>query len=163
MRTVDILDDYMTRNLSQDLDTMTARYDNDQTTANSQVRYLASIVYALLSHCTSGAALATVNKATGDSLNGYEAFRHLNEHYAMNDTNKALVSTTHRVVNPPAPWSERSRFSMPYFLHFNPDFSIETLPGCVQAAGVNHFPEPITSQAYLEERLREIGLLTSEK
>lgn len=78
-------------------------------------------------------------------------------------TNKALVSTTHRVVNPPAPWSERSRFSMPYFLHFNPDFSIETLPGCVQAAGVNHFPEPITSQAYLEERLREIGLLTSEK
>jgi len=77
-------------------------------------------------------------------------------------TNKELVSTTHRVVNPPEPWSLRSRFSMPYFLHFNPQFSIETLPGCMGADRPNQFPVPITSQEYLEERLREIGLLTTD-
>lgn len=77
-------------------------------------------------------------------------------------TNMELVSTTHRVVNPPSPWSDRSRFSMPYFLHFNPDFNIETLPGCLSGGAENRFPTPITAQAYLEERLREIGLLSDD-
>ena len=77
-------------------------------------------------------------------------------------TNKELVSTTHRVVNPPEPWSLRSRFSMPFFLHFNPQFSIETLQSCMDAERPNQFPVPITSQAYLEERLREIGLLDAD-
>ncbi|MGB1699760.1 MAG: isopenicillin N synthase family dioxygenase, partial [Nannocystaceae bacterium] len=77
-------------------------------------------------------------------------------------TNMELVSTTHRVVNPPEPWSLRSRFSMPYFLHFNPQFSIETLPSCIDEDRPNQFPVPITSQAYLEERLREIGLLSED-
>ena len=93
MRTVDILDDYMTRNYQQTDEEMTTRYDREGQSPQAEVRYLSSIVYALLSHCTSGPALATVNKAiSGERLNGYEAFRHLNEHYAMNDTNKALVS-----------------------------------------------------------------------
>ena len=93
MRTVDILDDYMTRNVQQTNDEMVALYDREETPVSSQVRYLSSIVYALLSHCTAGSALATVNKAvSGDQMNGYEAFRHLNDHYAMNDTNRALVS-----------------------------------------------------------------------
>ncbi len=77
-------------------------------------------------------------------------------------TNHVLRSTTHRVVNPPPPWSESSRYSMPFFLHFNAEYVIDTLPGCVSEANPNRYPEPITAQAYLEERLREIGLLADD-
>jgi isopenicillin N synthase-like dioxygenase len=64
-----------------------------------------------------------------------------------------LPSTTHRVVNPAPDRAGRSRYSMPFFLHFRPDYEIETMRG-----GPQHWP-PITAQAYLDERLREIGLL----
>lgn len=74
-------------------------------------------------------------------------------------TNKQLSSMTHQVRNPPEPWCRQSRYSIPFFLHFNSDFLIEALPRCVEAAGTNHFPEPITADAYLKERLIEIGLL----
>lgn len=74
-------------------------------------------------------------------------------------TNHVLPSTTHRVVNPPAPWSTRSRYSMPFFLHFNPEFTIATLPSCIDESRPNRYPEPITANAYLMQRLREIGLL----
>jgi isopenicillin N synthase-like dioxygenase len=75
-------------------------------------------------------------------------------------TNHRVRSTTHRVVNPPAPWCDTSRYSIPFFLHFNSDFLIETLPDCVDADHPDRYPEPITAQAYLDQRLREIGLLT---
>jgi isopenicillin N synthase-like dioxygenase len=74
-------------------------------------------------------------------------------------TNHVLVSTTHRVVNPPAPWCERSRYSVPFFLHPNPEFVIETLPGCVTVERPNRYPDAITADAYLKQRLKEIGLL----
>ncbi|MEY4509938.1 MAG: hypothetical protein RLZZ450_2060 [Pseudomonadota bacterium] len=74
-------------------------------------------------------------------------------------TNHVLPSTTHRVVNPEGPWGTRSRYSLPYFLHPNSEFSIETLPGCCDAAHPNRYPTPITADAYLQQRLREIGLL----
>jgi isopenicillin N synthase-like dioxygenase len=74
-------------------------------------------------------------------------------------TNHALVSTTHRVVNPEPPWHARSRYSIPFFLHPNPDFLIRTLPSCVDNARPDRYPEPITANAFLEQRLREIGLL----
>jgi isopenicillin N synthase-like dioxygenase len=74
-------------------------------------------------------------------------------------TNHVLVSTTHRVVNPPAPWSERARYSVPFFLHPNPEFVIETLPSCTSAERPNRYPQSITAAAYLEQRLREIRLL----
>ena len=48
---------------------------------------------------------------------------------------------------------------MPFFLHFAPDYRIETLPGCVTAANPDRYPEGITSNAYLLQRLREIRLL----
>ena len=55
---------------------------------------------------------------------------------------------------------ERSRFprySTPFFLHFNQDFLIEALPGCLAEGGK---AEPaITAQDFLMERLREIGLV----
>jgi isopenicillin N synthase-like dioxygenase len=73
-------------------------------------------------------------------------------------TNNVLRSTSHRVINPPRERAAKARFSMPFFLHFNPDFEIRSLPQCVAAAGVDHHPTPITSDEYLQERLREIKL-----
>src|SRR4051812_24494691 len=74
-------------------------------------------------------------------------------------TNKRLVSTTHRVVNPPSERRAHSRYSMPFFLHFRPDFLIETLPNTISEDRPNQFPEPITAHDYLLERLREIKLV----
>jgi isopenicillin N synthase-like dioxygenase len=74
-------------------------------------------------------------------------------------TNGVLRSTSHRVINPPRERASHARFSMPYFLHFNPDFLIRTLPGCIDAAHPEQFPVPITADDYLQERLREIKLL----
>ena len=48
-------------------------------------------------------------------------------------TNGRLRSTTHRVVNPPPERRGKSRYSMPFFLHFRSDFLIEALPGTVPA------------------------------
>ncbi len=73
-------------------------------------------------------------------------------------TNHVYPSTTHRVVNPPGEKARQPRYSTPFFLHPNPDFMIATLPGCISADNPNRYPEPILSQAYLEERLREIKL-----
>ncbi len=73
-------------------------------------------------------------------------------------TNKVLKSTSHRVVNPPPERRGRPRYSMPFFLHFRPDFLIETLPGCM-ADRPNLYPQPITAHDFLLERLREIKLV----
>ncbi|RUO79088.1 isopenicillin N synthase family dioxygenase [Pseudidiomarina taiwanensis] len=73
-------------------------------------------------------------------------------------TNGVLPSTTHRVVNPPAPYSSKSRYSIPFFLHFNPDFVIDPLESCITEKNPKRF-EPIGSHDYLLERLREIGLV----
>jgi isopenicillin N synthase-like dioxygenase len=75
-------------------------------------------------------------------------------------TNHVLSSTTHRVVNPPSPWCDVSRYSLPFFLHPNSDFLIETLPDCVSEMRPNRYPIPITADDYLQERLREIGLIS---
>jgi isopenicillin N synthase-like dioxygenase len=73
-------------------------------------------------------------------------------------TNNVLKSTSHRVVNPPPERRGRSRYSMPFFLHFRPDFLIKTLPDCVSADRPDLYPEPITAHEFLLERLREIKL-----
>ncbi|MBA2932772.1 isopenicillin N synthase family oxygenase [Sphingomonas sp. CGMCC 1.13654] len=74
-------------------------------------------------------------------------------------TNDRLRSTTHRVANPVSERRGHPRYSMPFFLHFRPDYLIETLPGCVDAAHPDRYPEPITAHEYLMQRLREIKLL----
>jgi isopenicillin N synthase-like dioxygenase len=74
-------------------------------------------------------------------------------------TNHRLPSTTHRVVNPAPERASHARWSLPFFLHFNPDFLIRTLPGCVDPAHPDRHPEPITADEYLQQRLREIKLL----
>ena len=73
-------------------------------------------------------------------------------------TNHVLPSTTHRVVNPPPERRGVARYSTPFFLHFAPDYLIETLPSCVTPERPNRYPVPITANDYLEERLEEIKL-----
>ena len=74
-------------------------------------------------------------------------------------TNHRLPSTTHRVVNPEPERRGFPRYSTPFFLHFNPDYEIATLPGCVDAAHPDRYRTPITADEFLRERLREIKLL----
>ena len=74
-------------------------------------------------------------------------------------TNHVLPSTTHRVVNPAPERRGMSRYSTPFFLHFNPDYLIRTLPSCVGPSRPDRYPEPITADGYLQVRLREINLL----
>jgi len=72
-------------------------------------------------------------------------------------TNHVLPSTTHRVVNPPPERRGHARYSTPFFLHFAPDYRIETLPSCASAENPARY-EPITAQAFLMQRLAEIKL-----
>ncbi|QUL36841.1 isopenicillin N synthase family oxygenase [Erythrobacter sp. JK5] len=73
-------------------------------------------------------------------------------------TNCRLRSTTHRVVNPRGPAALRSRYSMPFFLHFRPDYLIEPLASCVSADDPDPPAESITAHDFLQQRLREINL-----
>lgn len=74
-------------------------------------------------------------------------------------TNHVLPSTTHRVRNPQGERARRSRYSMPFFVHLRSDFEIRTLSGCCNAENPDRYPEPITADQFLQERLREIGLV----
>jgi isopenicillin N synthase-like dioxygenase len=74
-------------------------------------------------------------------------------------TNNRLRSTTHRVANPASARRGHARYSMPFFLHFRPDYLIETLPSCVDAEHPDRYPDPITAHDFLMQRLREIRLL----
>ncbi len=72
-------------------------------------------------------------------------------------TNGYLKSTTHRVVNPPREkWSE-PRLSIPFFLHPVSEMDLSCLDECVTEDRPLKYA-PITAGAYLDERLREIGL-----
>lgn len=73
-------------------------------------------------------------------------------------TNGRLRSTTHRVINPVGDRARHARYSMPFFLHFRPDFVIEALEQCVGADESRAVDSPITAHDYLMERLREINL-----
>jgi len=72
-------------------------------------------------------------------------------------TNHRLPSTTHRVVNPAGDAALQSRYSMPFFMHLNPEFVLQTLPSCIDDEHPNRYP-PISAYDYLMERLREIKL-----
>lgn len=72
-------------------------------------------------------------------------------------TNGVLRSTSHRVVNPAPDRAGEARYSMPFFLHFRPDFLIEALPETLASGEQPKWPA-ITANDYLQERLREIKL-----
>jgi isopenicillin N synthase-like dioxygenase len=74
-------------------------------------------------------------------------------------SNHVYPSTTHRVVNPPGEAARQPRYSVPFFLHPNPDYLIKTLPQCISEQRPDRYPNPITSHDYLLERLREIKLI----
>jgi isopenicillin N synthase-like dioxygenase len=78
-------------------------------------------------------------------------------------TNHVLPSTTHRVVNPAGLAAGEPRYSIPFFMHPNPDYVIKTLDSCISAERPNRYPEPINSNDYLMQRLEEIGLLKKAK
>lgn len=72
-------------------------------------------------------------------------------------TNNYLVSTTHRVVNPPREQWHVPRLSIPFFLHPRSEMDLSCLPGCIPSGSQPAY-SPITAGDYLDERLREIGL-----
>jgi len=69
-------------------------------------------------------------------------------------TNEVIPATTHRVVNPEGP--NTSRYSMPFFIHPNPDALLTCIPSC-RGAG-SKYPD-IMAEDFLQQRLREIGLM----
>ena len=75
-------------------------------------------------------------------------------------TNHVLPSTTHRVVNPAPERRGFARYSTPFFLHFNPDYVIETLPSTITPENPDRYAgRPIMAEDFLTERLKEIRLL----
>ena len=74
-------------------------------------------------------------------------------------TNHVYPSTTHRVVNPPGSDASKARYSVPYFLHPNPDVVLDPLPECVSADNPSRYDTSITAHEYLQQRLREIRLI----
>lgn len=74
-------------------------------------------------------------------------------------TNDYLPSTLHRVVNPKPERSRFPRYSTPFFLHFRPDFEIRTLESCITEDNPNRYPEPITANEFLVQRLKDINLM----
>ncbi|GAB5389581.1 MAG: 2-oxoglutarate and iron-dependent oxygenase domain-containing protein [Alphaproteobacteria bacterium] len=73
-------------------------------------------------------------------------------------TNHVLPSTTHRVNNPPGEHRLQPRYSIPFFHHFNPDYLIEGLSQCITEENPRRY-DPMTSEDYLMQRLREIKLI----
>lgn len=74
-------------------------------------------------------------------------------------SNRVYPSTTHRVVNPPGDGGRQPRYSVPYFLHPNPDVVLDPLPQCVTPDNPLHYEGTLTAHEYLQQRLREIRLV----
>lgn len=72
-------------------------------------------------------------------------------------TNNYLISTTHRVINPPREEWHKPRLSIPFFLHPRSEMDLTCLPDTVTTENPLQYA-PITAGEYLSERLREIGL-----
>lgn len=68
-------------------------------------------------------------------------------------SNDVIPATTHRVVNPDGP--NLSRYSMPFFMHPHPSVTLTCLESCIGDGA--KYPD-ISAEAFLEQRLKEIGL-----
>lgn len=69
-------------------------------------------------------------------------------------TNDVIPSTTHRVINP-QDGTNKSRYSMPFFMHPHPESNLSCLASCKKDKA--KYPD-ITAHEFLMQRLREIGL-----
>ena len=74
-------------------------------------------------------------------------------------TNHVYPSTSHRVVNPPNENARKPRYSVPFFLHPNPDVVLDPVPECVTPDNPSRYDTSLTSHEYLMQRLREIKLI----
>ena len=74
-------------------------------------------------------------------------------------SNHVYPSTTHRVTNPPGEQARKPRYSVPFFLHPNPDVVLDPLASCISADNPCRYDTSITSHEYLQQRLREIKLI----
>lgn len=69
--------------------------------------------------------------------------------------NDVIPSTTHQVINTPEA-THSHRYSMPFFIHPNPEAILSCFPSCRGAKA--KYPD-ISAHDFLMQRLREIGLL----
>ncbi|MEO6926279.1 MAG: 2-oxoglutarate and iron-dependent oxygenase domain-containing protein [Rhodanobacter sp.] len=74
-------------------------------------------------------------------------------------SNHVYPSTSHRVVNPPNENARKPRYSVPYFLHPNPDVMLDPLDSCITPENPRRYDTSISSHEYLLQRLREIKLI----
>ena len=74
-------------------------------------------------------------------------------------TNHVYPSTTHRVVNPKNDNARKPRYSVPFFLHPNPDVVLDPVPECITPDNPSRYDTSINSHEYLMQRLREIKLI----
>lgn len=74
-------------------------------------------------------------------------------------SNHVFPSTSHRVVNPPNENARKPRYSVPFFLHPNPDVRLDPLESCITSDNPCRYDTSITSHEYLMQRLREIKLI----
>lgn len=72
-------------------------------------------------------------------------------------TRGRIPSVTHRVVNPPDERRDVARYSLPFFVHPRPEVPLAVVPSC-RRPGDDETPA-ITADAFLRERLAEIGLV----
>ncbi|CAL2092217.1 isopenicillin N synthase family dioxygenase [Tenacibaculum sp. 190524A05c] len=73
-------------------------------------------------------------------------------------SNNKLKSTIHRVVNPPKELWGTSRYSIPFFMHPVSEMKLDVLENCIDDKNPKQF-EDITAGDFLNERLRELGLI----
>jgi isopenicillin N synthase-like dioxygenase len=73
-------------------------------------------------------------------------------------TNDIVPAATHRVVTPDSV-RDRHRYSLPYFAHPYPACDLRVLQAFVGPNAPAKYP-PITAAAFLEQRLKEIGLIS---
>ena len=73
-------------------------------------------------------------------------------------TNNKLRSTIHRVVNPPKKDWNKPRYSIPFFAHPKAVMPLNCLDICIDEKNPKAYDD-ITAGMYLDERLRELGLL----
>lgn len=74
-------------------------------------------------------------------------------------TNGVIPSTTHRVLQPRH--ASGPRYSIPFFMHPQPDYTLSPLPQCVTADNPRRWLD-ITAEGYLMERIKELGLTTAQ-
>jgi len=75
-------------------------------------------------------------------------------------TNNKLKSTIHRVINPPKKMWDKSRFSIPFFMHPVNEMPLNCLNSCINQNNPKYYDD-ISAGEFLNERLIEIGLIKS--